>query len=126
LVLAVLSVLLVGASMLFFYREVPLIARFLGLEETTPPRMRASYTCDQGKTINASFFEERVVLLLSDGRALTLGAHSSPPEGSGVQESIFFWVRGRTAFLAEGDPRRQSYTNCVTAARPQGERIFSL
>lgn len=79
--------------------------------------IRAQFSCDGGKTIDAAFFNaapSHVELALSDGRRLTLPQAMS---GSGARyasadERIVFWNKGDTAFIDEQG--RQTYTGCRT------------
>jgi membrane-bound inhibitor of C-type lysozyme len=85
----------------------------------TPPQsqqVRASFTCKAGRTIKALFTpgaQSSVTLSLSDGRQLVLPQALS---GSGARyasadESLVFWNKGRTAFIAESGKR--TYDGCV-------------
>ena len=85
------------------------------------------YTCDDGKTIDASFYEGEITLvepgeppipsgsvkiILSDGRDFDLPQTIS---ASGIRyadsnESIIFWSKGDGAFIVEND--EETYKNC--------------
>lgn len=90
----------------------------------------ATYVCDSGKTITASFYKGTepppaapgepptptgsVALTLSDGRSMTLPQTLS---ASGVRyanadESFVFWNKGNSAFIVEGDAT--TYDGCTT------------
>ena len=80
----------------------------------------ATFSCDQGKTIGATFYSKSVSLVLSDGRKLT---HPQTVSASGARyanagETFVFWNKGNTAFIEEGnthvDTPPQTYANCVT------------
>jgi len=78
----------------------------------------AKYACRRAKTIDATYYADRVSLVLSDGRTLTLpqamsasGARYAAPD-----EAIVFWNKGRTAFITEGKPARTTYAKCVQVA----------
>ncbi len=84
------------------------------------PISLATFSCEQGKTIGATFYSNKVSLVLSDGRKLSLPQTIS---GSGARyantnETFVFWNKGNTAFIEEGntnvDTPTQTYTNCVT------------
>ncbi len=65
---------------------------------------RASYRCEGGKSILATFRKERVTLELSDLRILTV---PEAPAASGVRyananDRFVFWTKGKTAFVQEG------------------------
>lgn len=73
------------------------------------------YACADGKTINASYYSDKVDIVLSDGRKLDLPQTMS---GSGIRyanadESFVFWSKGNTAFATEGDPDKPTYADCV-------------
>lgn len=77
------------------------------------------YACDDGKTIEAAYFSDRVDLVLGDGRTLSLPQTMS---GSGIRyanadDSFVFWSRGDDAFATEGDPDKPTYANCVGTPR---------
>jgi len=79
------------------------------------PVAEARFACHQGKTIDATFYPDRVELKLSDGRSLTVPQAMS---GSGARyadadESFVFWNKGDTAFITEGDPDKETYADCV-------------
>jgi len=72
-----------------------------------------TYTCDGGKTINASFYEKDVKLLLNDDRNLDLpvAMSASGARYANSDESIVFWNTGDTAFITEGD--KTTFENCI-------------
>jgi len=79
------------------------------------PIATTTFSCDADKTIGASFFKDSVSLTLSDGRSLTLPQTIS---GSGARyankdESFVFWNKGNTAFVSEGTPAVQTFSNCI-------------
>jgi membrane-bound inhibitor of C-type lysozyme len=82
---------------------------------TETPVATATYSCDAGKTITATFYKDKVDLVLSDGRK------QSEPQvisGSGARyankdESFVFWNKGNTAFITEGSPAVQTFSNCI-------------
>ena len=80
------------------------------------PVVRAKFTCDAGRTIDAEFVDApqpRVRLTLSDGRTLTLpqAVSASGARYADAGERIVFWNKGDTAFLDEAG--RSTYTGCV-------------
>lgn len=148
LALAVIAVLivLIGGMLVWEHKNAPYLSQFLGATSTTTqPTLITfvTYTCDQGKTIRASFYDTSgivaeqpqtpggmpppppgsVALVLSDGRSMTLPQTIS---GSGIRyanqdESFIFWGKGATAFIEEGPNQDQTYQNCVTTdAAPDG------
>lgn len=80
---------------------------------SAPAIVNVSYSCDNRKTIQATYFDGRVELELSDGRSWLLMQGMS---GSGVRytndnESFTFWSKGSTAFIEEGTTT--TYNNCT-------------
>lgn len=82
-----------------------------------------TFACDQGKTIGAVFYTNKVALTLSDGRKMTLpqAISASGARYANNDESFVFWNKGNTAFINEGktEPQAQTYTNCVTPDNEQ-------
>jgi len=79
------------------------------------PTAFANFKCKDGKSIDASFFADKVDLKLSDGRSLSLPQVMS---GSGARyankdESFVFWNKGDTAFITEGASGEETYSDCV-------------
>jgi membrane-bound inhibitor of C-type lysozyme len=74
------------------------------------------FACMDDKTIDATFYTDRVDLALSDGRSISLPQTMS---GSGIRyanpdETFVFWSKGDTAFVTEGADETETYSNCVT------------
>jgi membrane-bound inhibitor of C-type lysozyme len=79
------------------------------------PTAVATFKCKDGKSIDASFYADKVDLKLSDGRSLSLPQVLS---GSGARyankdESFVFWNKGDTAFITEGASGEGTYSDCV-------------
>ncbi|HET9573708.1 MAG TPA: MliC family protein [Methyloceanibacter sp.] len=79
------------------------------------PTAVATFKCKDGKSIDASFYADKVDLKLSDGRSLSLPQVLS---GSGARyankdESFVFWNKGDTAFITEGASGEETYSDCV-------------
>jgi membrane-bound inhibitor of C-type lysozyme len=79
------------------------------------PIATVKYVCAGGKTIDATYYEEKVDVTLSDGRSLSLPQAMS---GSGTRyanadESFVFWSKGNDAFVTEGDPDKPTFADCV-------------
>jgi membrane-bound inhibitor of C-type lysozyme len=79
--------------------------------------IKAVFACPQNKAIYAEFDnkENKVNLILSDGRSLTLSRTIS---GSGARyansdESFIFWNKGNGAFIEEKE--FTTYEDCITA-----------
>lgn len=79
----------------------------------TPTPIVANFTCDGGKSIQATFAGDNVSLVLSDGRKLSL-PHAISADGAryaNANESIVFWNVGNTAFIEDNNV--QTYSNCI-------------
>jgi membrane-bound inhibitor of C-type lysozyme len=87
-----------------------------------------TFSCEQGKTIGAVFYSDKVALTLSDGRKMTLpqATSASGARYANADESFVFWNKGNTAFISEGktEPQAQSYQNCVTPGNEAGGQDF--
>lgn len=105
-------------------RLVPLVALALALPagatllRAEEPVNAVTFTCADDKSIDATFFADKVALKLSDGRSLELPQTMS---GSGIRyanadESFVFWSKGDTAFVTEGSDDAETYADCVTAS----------
>jgi membrane-bound inhibitor of C-type lysozyme len=85
----------------------------------------ASFSCEQGKTIGATFYQTKVDLVLSDGRKLMLpqAMSASGARYANADESFVFWNKGNTAFITEGAGATapQTYANCVTGGSDSTE-----
>lgn len=80
------------------------------------PVSKVVFACKDDKTIDATFYADRVDLTLSDGRSLSLPQTMS---GSGIRyanadETFVFWSKGDTAFITEGADETETYSDCVT------------
>lgn len=64
----------------------------------------ANFMCGNDKTIQAIFYKNRVNLILSDSRNLTLPQtiSASGARYANSNESFVFWNKGTTAFITEG------------------------
>jgi membrane-bound inhibitor of C-type lysozyme len=103
-------------------------------QTATTQNIEAMYTCDSGKTIDATYQNatsatttgNSVILVLSDGRQMTLpqtisadGARYSNgnpqiPDGQPGAETFVFWSKGNGAFVTENGTA--TYNNCLTQA----------
>jgi membrane-bound inhibitor of C-type lysozyme len=95
-----------------------LVATIFGFSLTTAraedPISTVDYACKDGKTIKAAFYSDKVDLVLSDGRKMTLPQTMS---GSGIRyangdESIVFWSKGKGAFITEGADATPTFDGC--------------
>jgi membrane-bound inhibitor of C-type lysozyme len=80
------------------------------------PVATATFKCQGGKSIEATFYASSVSLTLSDGRSLTVPQAMS---GSGARyankdETFVFWNKGDTAFVTEGNDGKDTYSGCAT------------
>ncbi|HUU65971.1 MAG TPA: MliC family protein [Methyloceanibacter sp.] len=79
------------------------------------PISEATYKCEGGKGIDATYYPDSVDLTLTDGRSLELPQAIS---GSGARyansdESFVFWNKGDTAFVTEGPDDTMTFKDCV-------------
>jgi membrane-bound inhibitor of C-type lysozyme len=77
------------------------------------------YACADDKTIEATYYADKVDIVLGDGREMSLPQTMS---GSGIRyanadESFVFWSKGNTAFATEGDPDKPTYADCTEVAQ---------
>ena len=77
------------------------------------------YACADDKTIEATYYADKVDVVLSDGREMTLPQTMS---GSGIRyanadESFVFWSKGNTAFATEGNDDEPTYADCTEVAQ---------
>lgn len=93
----------------------------LGCQQAAADDVIASvtYACADSKTIDATYYADKVDIVLSDGREMTLPQTMS---GSGIRyanadESFVFWSKGNTAFATEGDPDKPTYADCTEVAQ---------
>jgi len=74
----------------------------------------AVYFCKDGKFISGTFTEDKVDLVLSDHRKLSL-PHAISASGAryaNINESFVFWNKGNTAFIDEDGVR--TFDGCAT------------
>ena len=81
------------------------------------PIATVTFKCADDKAIDATFYDGKVDLVLTDGRSMELPQVIS---GSGTRyanadESFQFWSKGDTAFITEGpdDSDNMTYKDCV-------------
>jgi membrane-bound inhibitor of C-type lysozyme len=79
------------------------------------PVAAATFACKGGKTIEASFYADKVALKLSDGRSMSLpqAMAASGARYADTDESFVFWNKGDTAFVTEGKDNAETYSGCV-------------
>jgi membrane-bound inhibitor of C-type lysozyme len=81
------------------------------------PVSQVKFVCKDDKSIDATFYSDKVDLTLSDGRSMSLPQTMS---GSGIRyansdETFVFWSKGDTAFVTEGADERETFSDCVVA-----------
>jgi membrane-bound inhibitor of C-type lysozyme len=74
-----------------------------------------TYTCAGGKTIAATYYSDRVDLVLGDGRTMTLpqAMAASGIRYANADETFVFWSKGKTAFVTEGKAADTTYADCA-------------
>lgn len=94
-----------------------------GLTASVPkapkPIATATYSCMADKYIEATYWDKKVDLKLSDGRTLSL-PHALSADGAryaNADEAIVFWNKGNTAFITEG--KDTTFADCAAKPIPQ-------
>ena len=99
--------------------ERPAAGKDTGENQMAPaerePISEATYRCEGGKGIDATYYPDSVDVTLTDGRSLELPQAIS---GSGARyanadESFVFWNKGDTAFVTEGPDDTMTFKDCV-------------
>ena len=90
-------------------------AFFLAPAAAGADTIKATFACAGGKSIEAAFETDKVMLKLSDGRMLTL---AQTPSAGGARyanagETEVFWNTGNTATLSEGADQKTTYADCT-------------
>ena len=80
------------------------------------PVATATFTCQGGKSIEATFYANSVNLKLSDvkepdGAAGHVGLWRALRH---KDETFVFWNKGDTAFVTEGKDGKETYSGCAT------------
>jgi membrane-bound inhibitor of C-type lysozyme len=121
-------IILIGAGVFAYTHFMP--AKLSVVQ--TQPIATATFSCDAGKTITASFYEGTstpavgdqppvpggtVDLVLSDGRSMTLKQTISADGAryANMNETFVFWNKGDGAIVQENGAD-SAFTNCVTGA----------
>ncbi|WP_431557072.1 MliC family protein [Methyloceanibacter sp.] len=89
-----------------------------GLAAAETPVATAVFKCKEGKSIEATFYADKVDLKLSDGRAMTVpqAMSASGARYANADETFVFWNKGDTAFVTEGKDGKETYSGCVTGS----------
>lgn len=85
------------------------------LYEKENSAIKAVFACPGDKAIYAEFVADKVNLLLSDGRSLSIprAISASGARYANADESFVFWNKGNGAFIEEKGS--VTYDGCVTA-----------
>lgn len=114
------SILYVLAPVLILVFVVLGVYAYSRTHQEEPPVVTiTSYLCRGGKSIEAAFSSERVILTLSDTRAFVLPQVQS---GSGIRyekDGVMFVGKGDNAFLEESG--EETYVDCVATGSPVGK-----
>ena len=80
------------------------------------PVATATFKCQGGKSIEATFYANSVDLKLSDGRSLKVpqAMSASGARYANKDETFVFWNKGDTAFVTEGKDGKETYSGCAT------------
>ena len=94
---------------------VVLSATAPALAET--PVATATFKCADARSIDATFYADKVDLKLSDGRSMSVpqAMSASGARYANTDETFVFWNKGDTAFVSEGKDETQTYGDCVAA-----------
>ncbi|HVZ66749.1 MAG TPA: MliC family protein [Patescibacteria group bacterium] len=118
-VLAVTSLVASGVILAMYFRMAMSIkhiqSQYQASQMAQTNITNATYKCDDAKTINSVFFDDKAEVTLSDGRTLLLiqGISADGVRYTNSDESITFWTKGNTAFVEEGPTNATTYQNCV-------------
>lgn len=106
-------IILVALSIVHLSKNVKTVEN--NQKSNLPQITNVSYTCDDNKTINATYFNNTVELTLDNNRnlLLTQGISASGVRYTNPDETITFWSKGDTSFLEEGPEQTATYNNCI-------------
>ncbi len=90
--------------------------------ETSHKSNTFTYACDGGKQIQATYGDENVHVMTSEGKDLIL-PHTRSADGgryANSNESFIFWSKGNGAFVMEtvSGVSTTTYANCTQIAAP--------
>lgn len=112
-VIAVIAALAIGIGLYQINQPVYTLTDVSTPPLPTPTPIVANFTCNGGKSIQATFAGNYVSLVLSDSRKLSL-PHALSANGArfaNANQSFVFWNVGNTAFIEENNV--QTYSNCI-------------
>lgn len=103
----------------FYFGKNSLLEKEAGIEDGSSTITPATFTCDEDKSIQSLFYDNKVTLNLSDGRTMNLMStiSASGARYSNWNDSFVFWNKGNTAFIMEGD--ETTFVNCVQETEEQ-------
>ncbi|MEZ5874962.1 MAG: MliC family protein [Hyphomicrobiales bacterium] len=89
----------------------------VGMVRAETPVATAVFKCADGKSIDATFYADKVDLKLSDGRSMSVpqAMSASGARYANEDETFVFWNKGNTAFVTEGADQKMTYADCATA-----------
>lgn len=139
IILAAMIVLFVAIIYSFKEPQEPIIEKGeVLLPKASPGQSKsliaeASYSCDDGKTVKASFYKGETIevkpgdppvptgsakIVLSDGRNFDLAQTISADGGryANADESFVFWIKGDGAIVLENGAEKD-YTRCVVPSK---------
>jgi membrane-bound inhibitor of C-type lysozyme len=109
---------LTGSIIMRFFRTAALALLVTGLPVVASAQVvgEATFECSGGKSIKATFYSDKVDLVLSDGRSMTVpqAMSASGARYANADETFVFWNKGNTAFITEGANGAETYSDCVT------------
>lgn len=88
----------------------------VGMVRAETPVATAVFKCADGKSIDATFYADKVDLKLSDGRSMSVpqAMSASGARYANEDETFVFWNKGNTAFVTEGADQKMTYADCAT------------
>lgn len=115
LIIGAIGLVLLGAAGYYFFGD-----KLPGIGEQRISS--AHFICDQDTYIDATFYESRVELSLSDFRTMELpqAISASGARYATSDESVVFWNKGNTAFMTEGGS--ETFSNCEVEVEGQTPR----
>jgi membrane-bound inhibitor of C-type lysozyme len=114
LVIGILGLVIFG---LLIYRAFSYQQSTVQMSPAPAPSVIAQvvFKCQDKKTINATFYSDKVALKLSDGRDLMVpqAVSADGARYANSDESFVFWNKGNTAFVQEG--QATTFADCKEA-----------
>jgi putative hemolysin len=113
-------IILVGAGGFYLYKKsqknIPVV-----ITPTDEIINSVTFSCAEAKNIQAVFYKNKVDIVLSDGRKMSLPQviSASGARYSNENESFVFWNKGNTAFVNEGE--NNTFKECVDSGAVKSE-----